>query len=262
MRNSSLFWGAILLTGGILLLFDNLGYLPVSAWYLIWPMILIAIGIWLIWSYYSSSSMKVEHAEILLENATRGLVKIQHAAGRISLSSTEQSEILLTGDFKGGVVKKVIRSDEFVEIKLSMPSNDFFVNWSPGYTLDWKVGLNPNIPLTLNLETGAGDLQLDLSNLKISEFGYKSGASSTKITMPSKAGFTLAHLETGASTTIIQIPEGVAAKIKAQGGLSAINIDKTRFPRQDKFYISPGYDTAENKLELLVDIGVGAIEVK
>ena len=48
MRNPSVFWGVILIGVGILLLLANTGVLESINWDYIWPLVLIAIGVWLI----------------------------------------------------------------------------------------------------------------------------------------------------------------------------------------------------------------------
>src|SRR5690606_41591191 len=47
MNRSSIFWGLVLLLIGSLLLADNLGFLNINFWTLVWPVLLIAVGAWL-----------------------------------------------------------------------------------------------------------------------------------------------------------------------------------------------------------------------
>ena len=48
MRNNAIFWALILIFVGFVLLLGNLGIISVS-WTVIWPLLLIAFGGWLIW---------------------------------------------------------------------------------------------------------------------------------------------------------------------------------------------------------------------
>ena len=53
MIRGRVFWGLFVLLIGVLLLLDNLGYLPsVNIWGLIWPLFLIAAGGWILWNYF------------------------------------------------------------------------------------------------------------------------------------------------------------------------------------------------------------------
>ena len=135
-------------------------------------------------------------------------------------------------------------------------------NWGPRGMLDWRVRLNPDVPLTLHLETGASATDLDLQTLKVTEFKLNTGASSNQITLPAQAGYTLAEIKSGAAAVNVRVPADVAARIQAQGGLASIDIDTTRFPRTGSIYQSPDYDTAANKVKLRIETGVGAVSVR
>jgi len=80
--------------------------------------------------------------------------------------------------------------------------------------------------------------------------------------MPKHAGLTTAKIETGAASVQIRIPEGVAAKIQAQGGLSAITIDNHRFTKREKEYYSPDWEIADHKIDLKVEVGVGSVDIR
>jgi len=72
----------------------------------------------------------------------------------------------------------------------------------------------------------------------------------------------MADIDTGVSSLKLIVPEGVSARIRIKGGLSAINVNTTRFPLvEGKVYQSSDYTTAVNRLDLTVDAGVGAIDI-
>jgi hypothetical protein len=68
-------------------------------------------------------------------------------------------------------------------------------------------------------------------------------------------------VSSGAASVNIRIPQGVAARIRWRGGLSSINVDPSRFPRFGDTYQSPDYDSAANKVDLDVEMGVGSVTV-
>ena len=47
-RNPSLFWGVVLVVLGVLFLLANTGVLDRINWDFVWPLALIAVGVWLI----------------------------------------------------------------------------------------------------------------------------------------------------------------------------------------------------------------------
>jgi hypothetical protein len=60
----------------------------------------------------------------------------------------------------------------------------------------------------------------------------------------------------------VRIPDGVAASIRASGGISSTRVDRNRFPRSAGRYQSPDYEQAENRVELKVSTGVGSIDIR
>jgi hypothetical protein len=44
--------------------------------------------------------------------------------------------------------------------------------------------------------------------------------------------------------------------------LSEISVDQNRFPRTGNGYQSADYDTAANKVDILIETGVGSVKVK
>jgi hypothetical protein len=138
----------------------------------------------------------------------------------------------------------------------------FPIFWSPGYTLDWSFSLNRSVPITLEMETGANESRIDLSELMVTDLRLKSGASSTEVTLPANAGFTRVQISSGAAEMKVNVPTGVAARVRYRGGLSSINVDPNRFPRFGDVYQSADYDTAPNKAEIDVEMGVGSVTIR
>jgi hypothetical protein len=117
------------------------------------------------------------------------------------------------------------------------------------------------VPLSLKCETGASKSALDLRDLKVTELELETGASSTEVTLPANAGYTRVKVEAGAARVDIRVPGGVAGRIRTSAGLASIAVDETRFPGIDNRYQSPDYETAINKVDIVVETGVGAVSI-
>jgi hypothetical protein len=126
-----------------------------------------------------------------------------------------------------------------------------------------ELDLNPNVPISLlTVQTGATDAHLDLSKLNVKGVELSVGAASTWMRLPEAAGTTSVHVSGGASSLLLEVPQGVAAQIRHRGGLSTINVDQSRFPSVgDGMYRSPDYDSAQNKVDLNLETGVTTIQV-
>jgi len=60
--------------------------------------------------------------------------------------------------------------------------------------------------------TGANETVLDLTDLRITELQVHTGASATKVSLPTNAGYTRVTCEGGAASFELRIPSTVAAE--------------------------------------------------
>lgn len=263
MRRNGLFWGAVLVLIGGLLLANNLGIAKIN-FAVIWPTILIALGAWvLIGPVVMRRAVETEQVSIPLEGATKAHVRLRHGAGRLEIKGGAGANDVASGAFGGGVEYRARMDGDTLKVRMRVPS-DFFFPFPMFNTggLDWSVALNNTIPMGLDIGGGANDAHLDLTELKLTELRIETGASSMELALPVNAGFTKVRIESGASSMNIRVPGGVAAHIRASGGASDISVDASRFPRVGDVYQSPDYETAANKVEIKAEIGAGAIRVR
>ena len=90
----------------------------------------------------------------------------------------------------------------------------------------------------------------------------EAGASAVKVVLPEAAGLTSATIKAGAAGVDVTVPEGVAARIQTRGGLSGVNVDESRFPHVGGNYVSPNFETAANRVDLVIETGVSGVTVR
>lgn len=264
MYNKRLFWGVILIVIGALLLLDNLGVLAplrISAGQLIFSLALIGFGAWILWaSTHSRSDFVTEELSIPLE-AEEAHVRIDFGAGELIVRGTTSGGTLLSGTFDG-VEHQVTREDAVQRVRLESPPLSFpHWNFGPGYHRRWSMALTDAVPLSLTVKTGACDTRLDLTDLRVTRLKVETGASSTHIIAPVHAGYTEIRGSGGAASLSIEVPEGVAARIRTTGALASISVDRERFPNIEGEYRSPDYQTASNKVDIKLEVGVGSFSI-
>ncbi|HEY43916.1 MAG TPA: hypothetical protein G4O11_08040 [Anaerolineae bacterium] len=269
MRRGSLFWGVIFIVVGGIWLLDQLGVIVgINIWNLIWPSFLIILGAWaLLGATRHRSPVEVEQVTLPLEGAERAKIRIKYGAGRLRIGAGVGSTELIDGSFSGGLDHHSRQEGDTLVLDMRLPDYGFpnvILPWNLGRWagFEWTFGLNGEIPLELDVDTGASEARLDLENLKVTDLRLDTGASSTEITLPAKAGFTKVEIDAGAASVKLRVPSGVAARIKTEVALVGVTIDKNRFPREGGVYLSPDYDTAENKADIDIDVGAGSISVQ
>ena len=102
---------------------------------------------------------------------------------------------------------------------------------------------------------------MDLTHLRVTELKLETGASSCDITLPACAGFSRVVVKGGATAVKLRVPDGVAARITSEGGLAEFKINTSRFPRTSSGYESSDYGTAENKVEIHTEVGLGSVNI-
>jgi hypothetical protein len=262
MRRGDIFWGGILIIlGGLFLLQANHMISDVFGWF--WPLFFVLLGVWILVGRYLPG-MNVDSGEqftIDLQGATQVAFDLDHGAGTVRLTGGAPSGVAVTGTQATGMDTHSHLSGDRLEVKLEAgPSFIPFLGPDSG---TWLIQLTQDVPLTLDVDSGASRLDFDLTDLKVTHLSVDTGASSLDLKLPAQAGNTLVDIESGAATLDLSVPQGVAARVRTRQGASSIQIDQTRFPLRDTgLYQSADYDTAANKVEINLSGGANTVNVR
>jgi hypothetical protein len=255
----SLVWPILILAVGVLLLLNNLGIAEVDLLRLVgewWPLLLIGLGlIMLIGAIWPRARHATESLSVELGRATAGDVRLRFGAGRLRIGPAAAG-MLVDGSFRGGVAVKD-RSDGRITLEPESAGGW----WWGGQRLDWRVGLSAEVPLDLRVESGASSADLDLTSLQVGALRLQTGASEMTVRLPASAGLTRVKAESGAASLTLEVPDGVAARIRSKMVLGSTSISD-RFPRDGDVHASPGYEAADNRVEIEVDGGVGSLTIR
>jgi hypothetical protein len=285
-------WGILLLFLGVIFLLQTLNVLPWGLWgtlWRFWPALIIIIGlgillrrynVWLvsllvlailgaclgiaIWQYGASPSIK-SYSEPL-GNMERAQIEVDFTVGNITIGSLPPSSPnFVEADSEvrgrdGSMNVDFHQQDSEGSLYLSTERvNQPF--WG-GDGIRWELNFTRNIPLTLNIKSAASNMELILSELKVTELQLDIDAGNCEVTVPSAAGTTDIKVEVDVANIELTIPDEVAAKIWADIDLSAFDVDESRFPKQGDYYISDNFDTAQNRIYLEINCNVGRVQVK
>ena len=267
MLRGSQIGGIVLVGVGALVLLSAVTRLPVIV--ILFAVALIGAGVVIITgAARSRADLPREQAAIPLDGATEAAVKIRHGAGRLAIGAGAGPGDLLSGTFGGGLDARTTREGSLLRVDLQVKERSLGAlagPWLHGSraTLDWDMVFSPRVALDLELETGASESRIVLSDLKARDVRLKTGASDTTIDLPQAAGRTRLWVDSGAASVKVRVPGGVAASIRIRAALAGTRVDAARFPRkgESQVYESADFETAANRVEIDVDTGVGSIEI-
>lgn len=280
--------------GGVLLL-NNLGLLTWSVWEVVlvcWPIVFVAAGLdilighrsalgsllslvvtlmllaWVIWLFgveadVAGTAAKAEISQPLGE-ASQAEIIINPAVGRLHVKALSESANLLEGTIPRGIQDSLKRDFELegnkatYRLELGGASFGPFIGGAGRGV--WTLGLNPEVPLDLDIDLGAGETQVDLTNLQVRDVQVTMGLGQTTVILPDE-GNIQARIEGAVGQTIVIIPQGMAARIQVDTGIAARQLPAD-YQRRDNVYTSPGFENAEQRAELEVSQAIGNLTIR
>jgi hypothetical protein len=246
-----------IVVGGILLASTtgNLDQGPAELIEAYWPWVAIGLGVWFLIGALVPGPRLEEALVVPLAGAQAAEVRVKFGAGRLTTRPAATGN-LIDGEFRGGVVH---RQDGPGRVELSQDTT-YGLPWLDRES-SWTLGLSPEVPLDLRLEIGAAKTSLDLADLRVRRLELHTGASETRVRLPRAAGATEVKTEHGAAALTLEIPAGVAARIRTRMALGSSQVDESRFPRVGDIYQSVDYATAVNKVDIDAQGGVGSLRI-
>lgn len=205
----------------------------------------------------SASRGSAETLAFDLAGASRADVQLEFGAGHLVVSGAAPGH-LLDGSFSPGSVRHELSTPGQVRLSSAVVP----VGWAGWPPHEWHVGISTEVPVRLRVATGASEAELDLSALRVQELQLKVGASETRVRLPASAGATLVDAEVGAAKLLLEVPAGVAARIRTAMTLGSVDVDTRRFPMVAGGFASPDYEQAQNRVEIDFRGGVGSLDVR
>lgn len=255
--------GFMLLILGLVLLALNLGWLQIDLWVLawrFWPLLLILAGLRLlikpplaylavavvllggaVWAIsYAPESIRSqlgapdktaevqerqEFDEALTGRLDKLTFKLDFGAANINLAALNEADRAYQAVFEnaGRINEDIERSSNTMTVELSQAKGQGMF-WG-GIARRADILLSPNMPLELEIDTGASKQDLDLSGLQLQKLKLDTGASSSTVKLGERASLLDAVVDAGASSLTLQVPASVGLKIIFDSGLTSNNFE-------------------------------------
>lgn len=254
----ALVWPLLLIVAGALLFLDFAGLADVNAWELLlrwWPLLLIVLGALVLLGAVWPAARGVEEQLAVPLQGPEGEVRLRFGAGELEVG-TGVAGRLVEGTFEGGVIR---RDTGPGSVELSADAAGIWP-WVDR-RLRWRIGLAPDVPLTLRVEGGAYRGFLDLSGLAVRSLTIKTGASDTRVVLPRDVPRCEVRIEAGAAQVSVDVPPEVSARIHSTMALGTTRVDEARFPRTGDGWASADLAGAARVAEIWVNGGVGTVRI-
>ena len=252
-------WPVAWTVGGIVLLMSTTGQLsqgPGDLFSEYWPWVAVVIGAWFVLgAFIPAGRGPTERLVLPLVGSTDATIAIKFGAGVLTAHAAAPGN-LLDGTFQGGVRQRSGGPNR-VEVE---QDTTYGLPWLD-HGANWDVGLTAEVELDLRLDTGANRSMLDLRDLRLRSLALKTGASDTRVLLPRAAGATAVRVESGVASLTLEVPAGVAARIRGRMALGTNQVDQALFPRVADGYESPDYANATNRIDIEISGGVGSVRV-
>jgi len=328
----SLFWPLILIGVGLVWLLSNLGILQpasIGVLFRLWPLILIVVGLDLLFGRRSPMMGTVigvgaviliiilmlvgpslgwmQSAEVKEASYSEPLAGAESAQVNLDLSVAEATVRPLSDSnnlfeanlrYVGDVIYNVSgEGEKTITLRQSdQPNNGFnfwdWNFWDSDNNLRWDIGLNPDVPINLDVSSGVSSSTLDLKDLQLTGLHVNTGVGSVNLTLPNMPDSYDVNISGGTGSTDITVDEGAAVTFEISGGVGSVTVDvpddaavrvdastgvggidvPSNFQRisgdEDNFvgdegvWETEGFADADRQIVIRYEGGVGSFEVK
>jgi len=153
------------------------------------------------------------------------------------------------------------KEDSVFVMDFSMKNNKGW-NWNSNDESNRAdIMLNTKPEWDITVETGATDLNFDLSKYKLRSMTIKGGAAQFVVKVGQPLANTNITVSTGASDVTIDVPRDAACHIESASGLSSNTYDGFT-KNNDGNYETPGFSAAKNKIFVHISGGISDFKVR
>jgi hypothetical protein len=287
-------WPIVLIVVGALVLLNNLGLFQLGALLGLlnyWPVALVAVGLnlltndryrtpiiggaialaLLLWSLDGgaqrlvggTSAAEVVAVEHQLEGAAAARVTLDLGVGRVRIDDAAASGVLASGSVALGRGESLEESygRENGTALLELRSRGVTGSTTFGTAEDrsWALSLTREVPLALRVNAGVGQNRIDLRNARLVDMSFRGGVGESVIELP--AGAYVASVDVGVGESTVRVPSAAAVRLTLSTGLGSTNV-RGEWNRVGDVYTTPGYESAQERIELRVSGGIGAVTVE
>jgi hypothetical protein len=284
-RIGRIFWGLLLVLIGGLILAGNYGLVNVNWFNLwrLWPLFIIAIGLsvltakgWVgrllsvvfvvlalgavtyVLVYAPQDTHQTSTYDVTaqkIDSAISSDINLKTGLGQLDINTTDQADIA-QAHLESNISNLNSDTSLVGTSQITNITTDAINSWPAG-SVDNRLSLNVNrsLPISLNLDIGAANINADLSLAHLQNLDIKSGATKSDIKLGDSESLTTVTLDSGASSFLIRVPTSSGISVKLDGVTS--NHFDGLVKNGDK-YESTNYASASKKIDIVGQLGLAS----
>lgn len=298
MKISNLRNGVLFVCAGFVLLLNTLDKLDWSVWGQIlslWPVLLIAIGIELLFKRTPLSFLAML-SPVLMLVAILGPVYFYHNPGQIpafvlkEYKWSEKPDSVVTKatvilDISKGQLEISSNQDNLIQAELKYwaekPHCGYYYShldssatleirennrhwpdrfWKNMKDNDWNISLSKLPVFDLRVYSAATNADLDLSEIKVEKLRLQTEAGKSQVKLGKLLANVKAIIRGDVSDITILVPEGSGLKIVSDTELSSTNFN-FKFNKQNDTFLTDNFQTAQNKIEIDLQGAISSLKI-
>jgi hypothetical protein len=293
-----LFWPLLLITIGLVFLLVNFGFIPgVTALSLLnlWPLLLVLAGVDIaIGRRWPLAALGIDVAVIALGLALLStqptfvggpffVIGDGAAGGERDVTVARQGVTSLSLDLNGGAGRFRVSGGSATLVEAHSANEDLRLRRSDidrggahasvridqsgtrrvgSTTIDVEARIASDVETALSVDGGAGEFNIDLRDVKLTSADINVGAAQLTLTLPKPTGAVAIDVNAGASSVIIEVPDGVEARVTTTGALLTLRSSNPRVIVSGSAAETTGYGTATARVTVRVTAGVSSVTVR
>lgn len=215
------------------------------------------------WNEHSWNSAYMQHEtqSIGLQGAKRVSANINIPAGSLTVSGGSAALLDASFDYDNRDGKPNIDySVSDGEGQLNIAQNGGGDTHWGGHENDWNLQFASGIPINLQLNMGAGQGNLRVKNVDLSNLEVHMGVGDLNLDLTGPRSKDLdATIQGGVGSARVLLPKDVGVRVQASGGLGSINANGLQ--RDGDAYINTAYGKTPATINLTIEGGIGQINL-
>lgn len=279
----------VLIALGAAFLAANLGYLPpisLRAIFSLWPILLIVGGIEILFArrrpfvalvlqllviglgvalaaaqpagLFASAGTPLSSESVSRDGATSLALGVSGGAGDFTVSggASELVEARATG---GDLRVRTERRAGRVEVDIDDGDGSFPFGHG---AVELAVVVASDVPAALEVSAGAGDVRVDMRSIVVTGASVEAGAGDITVVLPAPRGDVPVRVESGAAEIVIEVPDGVEARVTVSGGAFSLDSDNGRLRAEGGTAQTSGYASATDRVTVTVEAGAASVHIR